>query len=62
MFKVKNTNMHATYKLETQISIRFALWWAVLELRPNFGKSITNDLDMLKVKGTHMHTAYTPEA
>ena len=43
MFKVKNTNMCATNTPEAQISVRFALWWAVFELWPNFRKSALND-------------------
>ena len=43
IFKVKNTNMHATYIAEAQIYIRFALRWAIFELRPNLWKSAPND-------------------
>ena len=43
MFKVKNTNMHVTYTPEAQIFVRFALRWAVFELRPYFRKSAPND-------------------
>ncbi len=43
MFKVKNTNRHVTYTAEAQIFVRFALRWAVFELRPNFRKSAQND-------------------
>ena len=32
-----------TYTPEAQIFVRFALWWAVFELRPNFWKSAPND-------------------
>ena len=42
MFKVKNTNMHATYTPEAQLFISFALRWPVFQLRPNFGKSAPN--------------------
>ncbi len=47
--------MHVTYTPEVQISVRFTLRWAVLELRPNFRKSAQNDLDMFKAKNTKMH-------
>ncbi len=67
MFKVKNTNIHAIYMYtdKGQIFVSFALQWAVLELRPNFGKAhrmTPNDLDMFKIKYTNMHVTYTPEA
>ncbi len=31
MVKVKNTNMHVTYTPEAQLSVRFALRWAVFK-------------------------------
>ncbi len=34
MFKVKNTNMHSTCTPEAHIFVRFALRWAIFELRP----------------------------
>ena len=43
----------------------FALWCTVFELRPNFEKSAPNDpidLNMFKVKGTHMHATCIPGA
>ncbi len=43
MFKVKNTNMLATYTPEAQIFVHFALRWAVFELRPNFQEGELND-------------------
>ncbi len=43
MFKVDNTNLHATYTPEAQIFIRFGLPGAVFELRPNFWESALND-------------------
>ena len=59
MFKVKNTNMHTTYIPEAQIFVRFALWQAGFELRPNLHKSAPNDA---KVKNTNMHVTYTSMA
>ncbi len=62
MFKVNNTNMHATNTPESQLYIRFSLRWAGFELRPNFRKVhwITpNDLNMFEVKNTNMHATYT---
>ena len=62
MFKVKNTNMHATYTPDTQIFIHFILRWAVLSYGSIFGKvrwMTPNDLDMLNVKNTNMHAVYT---
>ncbi len=41
MFKVKNTNMHATHIPETQIFVHFTLQWAVFDLRPCFSKKCT---------------------
>ncbi len=43
MFKINNTNMHDTYTAKAQIYIRFALQWAIFELRPNLWKSAQND-------------------
>ena len=34
MFKVKNTNMHATYTPKAQLFVCFPLRWAIFELRP----------------------------
>ena len=65
MFKIKNTNVHATYIPETQFFPLFILRWAIFELRPFFKKvhqmTPKNDRDMFRVKGTHLHT-YIPEA
>ncbi len=51
MFNVKNTNMHAKCTPKTQIFARFALRWAVFELRKSAPKT-PNGLDMFKVKNT----------
>ena len=51
MFNVKNTNMHAKCTPKTQIFARFALRWAVFELRKSAPKT-PDGLDMLKVKNT----------
>ena len=63
MFKDKNTNIRATNTPEAQISVRFALRWAIFELRPNFRKSAPNDpkwpWHMFQVKNTNMYTTYT---
>ncbi len=55
MFKVTNTNMHATYTHKTQIFIRFALRWAIFELWPNLVKNAQNDLKMTLSQNTNMH-------
>ena len=43
MFKVKNINMHVRCTPGDQIFVRFALRWAVFELRANFQKCTPND-------------------
>ena len=65
MFKVKNTNMHATYTTKAQIYIRFALRWDIFEFWPNLRKMhwmTPNDFDRFKVNNTNMHSTNTPEA
>ncbi len=47
MFKVKSTHMNTLYIHETQIFIRFTLWWAVCERCTNFVKSAPNDTQMI---------------
>ncbi len=43
MFKVKNAKMNATCTLEALSFVRFAVRWAIFELRPNFRKSALDD-------------------
>ena len=58
MFKVKNTNMHATSTSEAEIVVRIVVWWTVFELCPFFRKSALNDPKWPWYVKDKKHTCY----
>ena len=67
MFKVKNTNMHATYTLRpkfSSISLYDNPFLSYGEIFRKVHRMTPNNLDMFNVKNTNMDVTYryTPEA